>query len=156
MSSGVGNLRIFTDKTENTKNIELLIGSTRYRAIESIIELGLHVHEIPEKRKRLANIAIKTITERRKKHKLYLYSDRSFDKMLQWIDNFLAILRGNFMDVYLVKIEAEGIVEKYNWGNSMASYDPKRAANLYLNRTVSLFSSWFAEYCTNTEINYRS
>jgi hypothetical protein len=37
-------------------------------------------------------------------------------------------------------MEGEGMVERYNWGNSMASYDPKRAADLYLNRTVYLFS----------------
>jgi len=133
-------LRIFSDETGDVQQAELSVNSTRHRTAELPIDLGLRVHETPEGKDFLVMFAIKFIKAREKKKKRHTYGDRSFDEMPQWIDYFLTILRRDFPHVYLRKMEGEGMVVRYNWGDSMTSYDPTVAAELSLNRTVCFFS----------------
>jgi hypothetical protein len=135
MSSRVGSLKIYTE-TQKNKIEELPAKSTRYRAVESIIDLGLSVLETPEGRESIVNVAVATITQRRGKKKHHLYGNHSLDDMPMWINEFLTRLRGSFPDIYIVKMEGEGMAIKYEWGDDMASYYPKSAAELRLNRTV--------------------
>ena len=100
MSSRVGSLKIYTE-TKEDKVEELPAKSTRYRAVESIIDLGLSVLETPEGRESLVNVAVATITQRREKTKHHLYGNHSLDDMPMWINEFLTRLRGSFPDTAL-------------------------------------------------------
>jgi hypothetical protein len=140
MSSTVGSLIISTDEAEGLQDKELPVDSNRYRTTAAIIDLGLQILETDKGRESLLKVATETIKERRKKNKYHLYDNRSLDEMPEWIDSFLTNLRGNFPYVYLKKMTGEGMTIKYDWGDSMDTYNPKSAVELHLNRTVRLFS----------------
>ncbi|KAI0403870.1 hypothetical protein F4802DRAFT_569693 [Xylaria palmicola] len=108
-----------------------------FRAVATVIHLGLSLLETPPGKEGLVRIGCGLIQERENRN--HIYEDR-LENMMWWVELFLARLRGSFPALVLTnRMGGEGQALRSNWasgGLNMRQYDPKDAGILKLNKLI--------------------
>ncbi|KAI1208355.1 uncharacterized protein F4807DRAFT_148849 [Annulohypoxylon truncatum] len=125
----VNGLEVYT--YENGDDVPVPENSERFQIVEAISHLALAVHESPEGRRRLVQVATEVVRQRNHPGKgkppvPHIYN-HPIEEMPHWIDVFLRRMRANFPGVRLNRTDGEAAAQKKTWGTDMNRWDPKEA-----------------------------
>lgn len=111
----------------------------RFRAVASIVNLGLSMLETEEGQANLTKIGNALIKSHRTNGKRYIYEGNP-GQMAGWVGWFLTKLRSSFVPIVLTNhIGGEGALDRTDWaagGLKMADWKPYEAGTLNLKKTV--------------------
>lgn len=144
-STVAGDFRIFTDpvlglspwERKPTHWNQIVDDGATFMAVSRFVHLGMCMLESNDGRRRLLECGYRAVEGWRRGRRTHNFRNYKYS-MHDCVDYFLHMIRRRFPDIYLTStISGESSTQKTSWGRHLGEYDPKFAAKVYLNRTVS-------------------